>query len=307
MPIFKSKPKACNLRYSPLPSKKCKLNDDTAIVIIGTHGEILCEKKGDSTELETFVIKPDVEIWKFNLVQPGDTAITGSFVVNQTNLSSMTCKSPKYFSEYIRNSSMCDFSNLLSVIFSTEFTSDLKKSMTDIVTKFINYYKVAHQYDAEEEKEQINESLKRGVKISSTNQSWFSSFVPSFFKRSSTMINKKYSVSSSDNVPLSLCDYDITYITSKGILQGLPKRTRTSELFITTEQIIDSLNEIGIKKFLMFDLSCAPLRCQEKDISSDDLSRLCSDISSKGMCYGGKKSRKKSKKRRRSKTQKYLK
>jgi hypothetical protein len=300
--------KSIGRQYKPT-TQKCQLPHDTAIIIIGTHGEILCKKtEQEPAELETFEVDPDITILKFNLVSPGCTAITNGFNVNSSTLSCMSNMTSEKLSEYIRDSKMCDFSNLLSHINSRQIQKEeIQGYMNRIVKLFKQSYILSHKDG--NEKEETDKSIASGFKVStiipSWAPSWLPSWIPSWIHPSRKMINKKYSVSGQDPPSLSSCDFDITCITSSGTFSLLDRITRSSNQFITTKEIIDNVKG-DIKKMLIFDLSCAPLTCRGQELQEEESNRLCSDILSKGMCYGGK-SKKKKTKNRRSKTQKYSK
>jgi len=290
-------------------NQKCQLSNDTAIIIIGTHGEILCKKtEEEPAELETFDVKPEITILKFNLVSPGCTAITNGFNVNSSTLSCMSNMTSEKLSEYIRNSKMCDFSNLLRHINSGQIQKEeIQVYMNKIVELFKQSYILSHKDG--NEKEETDKSIASGFKVStiipSLLPSWFPSWFPSWIHPSRKMINKKYSVTGNDTRSLSPCDFDITCITSSGTFSLLHRRIRNSDQFITTEDIINNvLNKTKVTKLLIFDLSCAPLTCRGQELHEEDSNRLCAHILSKGMCYGGKS--KKKPKNRRSKTRKYL-
>jgi hypothetical protein len=294
-------------RKKSIGRQKCQLPHDTAIIIIGTHGEILCKKtEQEPAELETFEVDPHITILKFNLVSPGCTAITNGFNVNSSTLSCMSNMTSEKLSKYIRNSKMCDFSNLLNHIHIN--SREIKKEeiqgyMNRIVKLFKKSYILSHKDG--NEKEETDKSIASGFKVSTIIPSWVSSWLPSWIHPSRKMINKKYSVSGQDPPSLSSCDFDITCITSSGTFSLLDRITRSSTQFITTKEIIDKVKG-DITKMLIFDLSCAPLTCRGQELQEEESNRLCSDILSKGICYGGK-SKKKKTKNRRSKTQKYSK
>lgn len=298
--------KSVRIPYNKQKNQKCQLSDDTAIIIIGTHGEILCKKtEQEPAELETFDVEPEITILKFNLVSPGCTAITNGFNVNSSTLSCMSNMTSENLSKYIRKSKMCDFSNLLSHINSGQFQKEkIQDYMDRIVKLFKQSYILSHKDG--NEKEETDKSIASGFKVSTIIPSSLPSWIPSWIHPSRKMINKKYSVTGNDTRSLSPCDFDITCITSSGTFSLLDKITRNSAQFITTKEIIDNVvrKESNVTKLMIFDLSCAPLTCRGQELQEEDSHILCADISSKGMCYGGK-SKKKSKNRR-SKTRKYL-
>jgi hypothetical protein len=297
--------KSVRTPYNKPKNQTCQLSDDTAIIIIGTHGEILCKKtEQEPAELETFEVDPEITILKFNLVSPGCTAITTSFNVNPKTLSCMSEIKSEKLSKYIRNSKMCDFSNLLRHINSGQIQKEeIQVYMARIVKLFKQSYILSHKDG--NEKEETDKSIASGFKVSTIIPSWAPSWLPSWIHPSRKMINKKYSVSGQDPPSLSSCDFDITCITSSRTFSLLDNRiTRNSIQFITTKEIIDKVKG-DITKLLIFDLSCAPLTCRGQELQEEESNRLCSDILSKGICYGGKS--KKKPKNRRSKTQKYSK